>query len=404
LAGVTSTGDLEDRVGVQLRALGYDDAAWDVAVQSDGKIVLAGDGVDDAGHFRTDLMRFDADGNADFTFGSEGKVRTPFDGSSAYSVAVQPDGKIVVGGTQHDNFVVKRLLANGKPDVTFGCLGTTDADFGGYDAAYEIALQPDGRILAVGSAYGRNGTDVEDFALARFERDGGPGACGYELDGQGGLHRFGIGNPAAPPAASGAAFWSGKDVARGVAVSPTAGGVVVDITGALHPFAIAGVTGKPVVGSAGAMPRPNLARGVAMLPNGKGGYVLDGWGGMHPFAIGNNPKPPAVASPSWTNWNIARGVTILPDGTGGYIVDAWGGLHPFAIGTNARPPAASGGYWKGWDIARGVTVLADGTGGYLVDGWGGMHAFAIGNNPRPPAATAGYWKGWDIARGVAALP
>src|SRR5262249_21639146 len=156
----------------------------------------------------------------DASFGKDGIVVSPFDDSVASSVAVQPDGKIVVSGIRGDNLVVRRYLSNGAPDVTFGCLGSTEADFGGFDWGFQVALQPDARILAVGRSSGRNGSNIEDFVLARFTPDGSPGACGYVVDAFGGLHGFGVGTPARPPAAVGALYRAGVDFARGVAVSP----------------------------------------------------------------------------------------------------------------------------------------------------------------------------------------
>src|SRR5262249_42606085 len=152
--------------------------------------------------------------------------------------------------------------------------------------------------LTVGSSSGRNGSNNEDFVLARFASDGGPGACGYVVDAYGGLHGFGVGTPARPPAAVGALYRGGVDFARGGAVSRAAGGRVVGGAGGLHPVGTAGVAAAPEPGPGPVLPS-NLGRGVAMLPDGSGGYVLDGWGGMHAFAIGNHAKPPPVATPYW---------------------------------------------------------------------------------------------------------
>jgi hypothetical protein len=226
-------------------------------------------------------------------------------------------------------------------------------------------------------------------------------ASGLVLDGWGGLHPFG--NQAAPTTAP---YWTGWDIARGMALTADgSSGYVLDGWGGLHPFSTTSSPAPTVRGGA-YWTGWDIARGVGLLPDGTGGYVLDGWGGLHPFAIGNNPMPAAATGlPSWKGWNIARSVSILPDGSGGYVLDGWGGLHPFAIGNHQAPPAlATGSYWGGWDIARGLSLLADGSGGYVLDGWGGLHSFGLGGHAAPSRPTSAYWSGWDIARGVVARP
>ena len=119
-----------------------------------------------------------ARGDLDRTFGSRGKVTTDFGGNeSAWGLAVQPDGKAVVAGTRFDpgpsdDFVLARYTSRGALDPTFDRDGKVTTDFGGRsDGADDVAIQADGRIVAAGSGYPAQVRPV-DFALARFNRDG----------------------------------------------------------------------------------------------------------------------------------------------------------------------------------------------------------------------------------------
>src|SRR5205823_5199649 len=128
------------------------------------------------------VARYNADGSLDTTFGSGGTVTTNFGPGATYDdadgVAIQSDGKIVVAGTCNrggsDNvFAVARYNADGSLDSTFGSGGTVTTDFGlggSDDSAYAVALQPDGKIVAAGATY--LGGVPGDFALARYNPDG----------------------------------------------------------------------------------------------------------------------------------------------------------------------------------------------------------------------------------------
>src|SRR3954471_1124471 len=116
-----------------------------------------------------------AAGDLDPTFGSGGLVTTDFGGrgDSALGVAVQPDGKIVAAGSSsaHDVFNVDFALARYNPDGTldssFGSGGTVLSDSGStIDAASDVLLQPDGKIVAAG-------TSERQFGVARYTTVGG---------------------------------------------------------------------------------------------------------------------------------------------------------------------------------------------------------------------------------------
>jgi uncharacterized delta-60 repeat protein len=119
-----------------------------------------------------------ARGDLDTTFGSGGKVTTDFGGNEmAWGLAVQPDGKAVLAGGRSDSgppddFVLARYSVNGALDATFDGDGKVTTDFGGRsDRAGDVAIQADGKILAAGSGFPAEVRPL-DFALARYNRDG----------------------------------------------------------------------------------------------------------------------------------------------------------------------------------------------------------------------------------------
>src|SRR6185295_1528746 len=143
------------------------DRAHGVAIQADGKIVAAGQSVSGLGDFA--LARYNPNGSLDTSFSGDGKQTTDFGGSEmASGVKLQGDGKIVAVGGDDDDFALARYNANGSLDTTFSGDGKQTTDFGGSDGARAVALQPDGKILAVGIA-GGNGSS---FALARYNPNG----------------------------------------------------------------------------------------------------------------------------------------------------------------------------------------------------------------------------------------
>lgn len=154
-----------------------------IAFQPDGKLVAAGTLKDDPHSFTVSffgLARYNTNGSLDSAFGSGGKLMTAFSEgfNFANSVAIQPDSKIIVaGGTgsgesaEFADFALARYNSDGSLDASFGSGGHITTDFfGHFDIINAIVLQPDGRIVAAGSA------DViplvSDFALARYNHDG----------------------------------------------------------------------------------------------------------------------------------------------------------------------------------------------------------------------------------------
>jgi uncharacterized delta-60 repeat protein len=142
-----------------------------VAIQADGKIVAGGTlFTDDAVMFA--LARYRPSGALDPTFGGDGRVVTGFrgGGTRGEGVAIQADGKIVAGGTLccpggRLKFALARYRPSGELDPTFGGDGRVTTGFAGDASAHGVAIQGDGKIVAVGS-FGPSGE--RKFALARY--------------------------------------------------------------------------------------------------------------------------------------------------------------------------------------------------------------------------------------------
>jgi uncharacterized delta-60 repeat protein len=154
-----------------------DDEAFAVALQADGKIVVAGSSFNGGSSTDFALVRYSSDGNLDVTFGTNGKVTTDFAGDSdeARALVVQSDGKIVAVGsmfssTDRSDFALARYNSNGSLDSSFGFGGKVNTDLisGDDDEAYGVALQTDGKILAVGKKIGSD----TDIGLTRYNQDG----------------------------------------------------------------------------------------------------------------------------------------------------------------------------------------------------------------------------------------
>ncbi|WKN21811.1 M10 family metallopeptidase C-terminal domain-containing protein [Azotobacter vinelandii] len=158
----TGFGDL----GKVVVDIGGSDGARGLSLQADGKILLAGLSANDFG-----AIRLNADGSLDTGFGVGGKVTVDIAGSydQANALAVQPDGKILLAGNGHNganyDFSLIRLNADGSLDTGFGNGGKASFDDGGHEFGYGLALQADGKILMVG----QSGSDI---GVIRLNADG----------------------------------------------------------------------------------------------------------------------------------------------------------------------------------------------------------------------------------------
>lgn len=220
-----SDGTPDGVVSIDLGAY-RNDVANALAIQSDGKIIVAGSTtISDSKNIV--LARVNANGTLDITFGEGVEDGTPYgvvsislgDGDDvANGLAIQANGKIVVAGTTKasdgtSNAAVARLNTDGTLDSAFGT-GTSDGtpdgvvsvSFGASnDAANDLVIQPDGKILVVGTTTATDGST--NVAVARLTSTG-------ELD-----VAFGAdSSDGTPNGVVGLSFGSGNDVGTGIAI------------------------------------------------------------------------------------------------------------------------------------------------------------------------------------------
>ena len=154
----------------------FNEVAKSVITQPDGKIIVAGYHAD---HIKDNfcLVRFNHNGSVDSSFGPDGVVITNFTNTSiASDIALQTDGRIIVAGhswgTTDNEFALARYNPDGSPDSTFGTLGLVMTPFSGKSAAARtLKIQNDGKIIVGGHVY-TVGIDWDEFALARYNPDG----------------------------------------------------------------------------------------------------------------------------------------------------------------------------------------------------------------------------------------
>src|SRR4029077_2600806 len=255
-----------------------------LALQEDGKIVFVGIALNTGGQSCFTVLRYGTDGSLDTSFADSGKVVTSVaKNGNAESVAMQGDGKIVVAGNSfidrnNNDFAVVRYNANGTLDTTFNQTGKATADFGAHDLGHSVAVHGDGRIVVAG--YSTN-ESKKKCALACFKANGnldasfnGTGKVTTNFGGDGDAEGQGV-----------AAQGDGKTVVVGYA---TVGGVQqfaiarYNTDGALDTSF--GGTGRVLtaVGISG-----SNATGVALQKDGKivvAGYAVNNSGRVYDFA------------------------------------------------------------------------------------------------------------------------
>jgi uncharacterized delta-60 repeat protein len=157
----------------------------DMALGSDGSIFVTGDNADN-GSAVSDLVlaKLTPSGVLDATFGASGFVAVDRGGSEvSRAIEIQPDGKIVLAGYfktastgSRQDALLARLLADGTLDPSFGNGGVTIRSFNNTVNAYfeNLALRPDGKIVAVGTARSTDSTYDDDILVARFLGDPAP--------------------------------------------------------------------------------------------------------------------------------------------------------------------------------------------------------------------------------------
>jgi len=160
--------------GIVRTQIGGSDGARDIALQSDGKIVVTGttnlNTLSD-----TYVARYNTDGTLDTSFGTSGIVVHSFSNGNdgANSLLLLPNGKILLGGyddtgiTNGTNFALMEFNSNGTVDTSFGTNGiyTTPVGLGGNDSIISLATQNDGKIITAGNASNGN---YNDWALVRY--------------------------------------------------------------------------------------------------------------------------------------------------------------------------------------------------------------------------------------------
>ncbi|HQY47984.1 MAG TPA: Ig-like domain repeat protein, partial [Usitatibacteraceae bacterium] len=172
----------------QFDMAGFDDEAFAVAVLPDGRILVAGEAGAVADHYYDfAVIRLDANGTVDNTFGTAGRAFVDFGSvwpdtlyrDTAYAMHVQPDGAIVLAGRSQlssggaNRLVVARLLADGSPDAGFGTAGKVIVATPDDAQARAVVGLADGRLLVAGHYL--NGA-TRDIAVVALTAAGAPDA------------------------------------------------------------------------------------------------------------------------------------------------------------------------------------------------------------------------------------
>lgn len=166
-----SNGQLDSTFGQSGKSvLSYFGASDTVKIASspiDGKVYLAGD--TSAGVNRDfAILRLNANGSIDTSFGNQGRATFDFNGRNDYlsDVLVTTEGKIILTGSSSGDFSALRINSNGSLDLSFGTNGQLVTDIGGInDTSYGAALQSDGKLVIAGSSNG-------NFAVVRYSSIG----------------------------------------------------------------------------------------------------------------------------------------------------------------------------------------------------------------------------------------
>jgi uncharacterized delta-60 repeat protein len=176
LARYNSNGSLDtsfDGDGIVVTDIMDDDYGYAIAIQADGKIVVAGYSVT-GGAYDFSLARYNSDGSLDPTFDGDGIVVTDIGGNDwIRAMAIQADGRIVVAGATdvwgENDYALARYNSNGSLDTSFDGDGIVVTDILVHDRGFAIAIQMDGKIVAAG---GSKTGSFYDFSLARYNSNG----------------------------------------------------------------------------------------------------------------------------------------------------------------------------------------------------------------------------------------
>jgi uncharacterized delta-60 repeat protein len=198
---INPDGTSDDTFGgrVVTASFNISDNAVSIFVQPDNKILVAGSTINSTTlTYDFAFARFNSNGTLDAAFDGDGKKTTSYNDevfTLPFDFEMQPNGKIISVGaiirseTETDaSFAVTRFDAAGNLDTTFDTDGKTATNFAaGLDVAFAAALQRDGKIIVAGSSETNPGTDNYIIALARYNGDGGaePRKTEFDFDGDG---------------------------------------------------------------------------------------------------------------------------------------------------------------------------------------------------------------------------
>ena len=237
VARLNADGSKDSAFGPQIFSAGTGTAeiANDVAIQADGKIVIAGSSTINTvtGMQELAVIRLSTAGNLDSSFDTDGRSQfvtgVGVSGANGNSVAIQSDGKIVVGGrairsSGNDDFLAVRLKTDGILDGTFQGSGYRVVAFdkgstensARRDVANAVAIQGDGKIVLAG--YAATSTSSRDFAIARILSDGNNDPDFFDTTGRRTVS-FDLGGSNADEARSMAIDFTGRIVVGGYAVT-----------------------------------------------------------------------------------------------------------------------------------------------------------------------------------------
>lgn len=169
----TPNGDLDPAFGtggIAVHAVtAYDDMPEAIAIQPDGRIVVAGVNIG-SGFQRAMLARYLADGSVDASFAQSGATLASVGNWSYFSaMTLLPDGKIVAAGWTDGWFLLMRYNGDGSLDSGFGDDGVVVTEIGSNAWAAGLAIQPDGRLLLCGAAW--FAPEYADVIVARYHMD-----------------------------------------------------------------------------------------------------------------------------------------------------------------------------------------------------------------------------------------
>lgn len=170
-----STFDFDGKVTTDL---GKNDRGAAVKIQADGKIVVAGYSQDTSNYLFT-MVRYNTNGSLDNTFDFDGKQTTfiGVSGSQAKSLALQSDGKIVAVGYSYSfagsvDFAAVRYNTNGSLDSSFNTDGKVTTAIGpDVQVANAVVIQSDGKIVLAGYSLSKS-TSANEFAIVRYNTNG----------------------------------------------------------------------------------------------------------------------------------------------------------------------------------------------------------------------------------------